>query len=78
MLSRSRVAALLKPQSRILVVGEMMLDESQVGWRGAEQPVARATARFGRGSVRPARLVAGPGEPDDSGFGGQPVAPRPR
>ena len=54
---------------------QMMLDEPELGWREAEQAVDRASARFGRGSVRPARLL-GTGESD--GWGGAPVAPRPR
>jgi DNA polymerase-4 len=54
---------------------QMLLDEPELGWREAEQAVDRATARFGRGTVRPARLL-GPGEHD--GWGGTPVAPRPR
>ena len=53
---------------------QLLLDEPELGWREAEQAVDRATARFGRGSVRPARLLDG-GERD--GFGGTPVAPRP-
>ena len=58
---------------------QMLLDEPELGWREAEQAVDRAEARFGRGSVRPARRVPGPEESDDhGGFGGiQPVAPRP-
>ena len=54
---------------------QMALDEPEVGWREAEQAVDRASARFGRGSVRPARLLP---TGDDDGFGGAPVAPRPR
>jgi DNA polymerase-4 len=54
---------------------QMLLDEPEVGWREAEQAVDRATARFGRGSVRPAALLS---TGDDDGFGGAPVAPRPR
>ncbi len=54
---------------------QMMLDEPELGWREAEQAVDRASARFGRGSVRPARLL---GTGGDDGFGGTPVAPRPR
>ncbi|MGD9955839.1 MAG: DNA polymerase IV [Candidatus Nanopelagicales bacterium] len=60
---------------------QLLLDEPEVGWREAEQAVDRAEARFGRGSVRPARLVPGPDDGDDGGhegFGGiQPAAPRP-
>jgi DNA polymerase-4 len=54
---------------------QMLLDEPELGWREAEQAVDRASARFGRGSVRPARLL---GTGEDDGFGGAPVAPRPR
>jgi len=54
---------------------QMLLDEPELGWREAEQAVDRAGARFGRGSVLPARLL---GTGDDDGFGGAPVAPRPR
>jgi DNA polymerase-4 len=54
---------------------QLLLDEPEVGWREAEQAVDRASARFGRGSVRPARLL---GTGEDDGFGGAPVAPRPR
>ena len=60
---------------------QLLLDEPELGWREAEQAVDRAEARFGRGSVRPARLVPGPeesGTDGQDGFGGQqPVAPRP-
>jgi DNA polymerase-4 len=58
---------------------QMLLDEPDAGWREAEQAVDRASARFGRGSVRPARLLPAPGADPHEGFGGiQPVAPRPR
>jgi len=53
---------------------QMLLDEPEVGWREAEQAVDRASARFGRGSVLPARLL---GTGGDDGYGGTPVAPRP-
>jgi len=36
---------------------QLLLDEPEIGWREAEQAVDRASARFGRGSVRPARLL---------------------
>ena len=36
---------------------QMMLGEREVGWRQAEGAVDQARARFGRGSVRPARLI---------------------
>ena len=52
----------------------MFLDEPEVGWREAEQAVDRASARFGKGAVQPARLLdTGTSE----GFGGAPTAPRP-
>jgi DNA polymerase-4 len=54
---------------------QMLLDEPELGWREAEQAVDRASARFGRGTVRPARLL-GPGERD--GWGGAQAPPRPR
>ena len=53
---------------------QLLLDEPEVGWREAEQAVDRASARFGRGSVRPARLLDAGGS---EGFGGAPTAPRP-
>jgi DNA polymerase-4 len=53
---------------------QLLLDEPVAGWREAEQAVDRATARFGRGSVQPARLID---SGVDDGFGGAPVAPRP-
>jgi len=40
---------------------QMVLGERPQGWREAEQAVDRAGARFGAGAVRPASLVAGPG-----------------
>jgi len=52
----------------------MFLDEPEIGWREAEQAVDRASARFGKGAVQPARLLDS-GSAD--GFGGAPVAPRP-
>ena len=36
---------------------QMMLGEREVGWRQAEGAIDQARARFGRGSVRPARLI---------------------
>jgi DNA polymerase-4 len=66
-----RVEGLLEAE---LAPRQMLLDEPELGWREAEQAVDRATARFGRGSVRPARLL---GTGDDDGWGGAPVAPRP-
>jgi DNA polymerase-4 len=40
---------------------QMMLGEREVGWRQAEGAMDQARARFGKGSVRPARLIK-PGE----------------
>jgi DNA polymerase IV len=42
---------------------QLALDERPHGWREAEQAADRASARFGAGAVRPASLVAHPGEP---------------
>jgi DNA polymerase-4 len=36
---------------------QMMLGEREVGWRQAEGAIDQARARFGKGSVRPARLI---------------------
>ena len=36
---------------------QMMLGEREVGWRQAEGAVDQARVRFGKGSVRPARLI---------------------
>jgi DNA polymerase-4 len=36
---------------------QMMLGEREVGWRQAEGAMDQARARFGKGSVRPARLI---------------------
>ncbi len=36
---------------------QMMLGEREVGWRQAESAMDKARARFGKGSVRPARLI---------------------
>jgi DNA polymerase-4 len=36
---------------------QMMLGEREIGWRQAEGAMDRARARFGKGSVRPARLI---------------------
>lgn len=38
---------------------QLLIDAPEQGWREAEQAVDRATARFGQGAVRPARLVSG-------------------
>ena len=36
---------------------QMLLGAREKGWREAESAADQAQARFGRGSVRPARLV---------------------
>jgi len=38
-------------------VEQLELGEREVGWREAQSAIDRAIERFGRGSVRPARLV---------------------
>lgn len=43
---------------------QMMLGEREVGWRQAEGAIDQARARFGKGSVRPARLISA-GEDDE-------------
>jgi DNA polymerase-4 len=53
----------------------MFLDEPEIGWREAEQAVDKASARFGKGAVQPARLLD---TGNSDGFGGAPVAPRPK
>jgi DNA polymerase-4 len=42
---------------------QLVLGAREKGWRDAESAIDRAKARFGRGSVRPGRLIE-PGEPD--------------
>lgn len=46
---------------------QLLLDAPEHGWRDAEVAVDRLTARFGKGAVRPARLVRPPAEPDRPG-----------
>ena len=43
---------------------QMMLGEREIGWRQAEVAMDQARARFGKGSVRPARLISA-GEDDE-------------
>lgn len=43
------------------VSSQMLLGEREKGWREATVAVDKASARFGRGSVRPARLLRGRG-----------------
>ena len=44
---------------------QMMLGEREVGWRQAEGAMDQARARFGRGSVRPARLIKASEDEED-------------
>jgi DNA polymerase-4 len=46
-------------------VEQLELGEREVGWREAQSAIDRAIERFGRGSVRPARLVEESGEDDE-------------
>jgi DNA polymerase-4 len=43
----------------------MMLGEREVGWRQAEGAMDQARARFGKGSVRPARLIKDAGDEEE-------------
>jgi DNA polymerase-4 len=45
---------------------QMLLGQRENGWREAESAIDKAQARFGRDSVRPARLVEPEDEPDNS------------
>jgi len=69
-----RVEGLLPAEE---VAHQLLLDERPQGWREAEQAADRASARFGRGAVRPAALVprhgAGTGQRSD----GAPPQPAP-
>lgn len=42
---------------------QLLLGQRDVGWKEADSAIDRVKAKFGRGSVRPARLV-GPDEDD--------------
>jgi DNA polymerase-4 len=44
---------------------QLVLGAREKGWRDAEGAIDRAKARFGRGSVRPGRLIE-PGEPEEN------------
>ena len=44
---------------------QMMLGEREVGWRQAEGAMDQARARFGKGSVRPARLIKASEDDED-------------
>ncbi|MEY3115399.1 MAG: hypothetical protein RL611_113 [Actinomycetota bacterium] len=46
-------------------VEQLELGEREVGWREAQNAIDRAIERFGRGSVRPARLVEESGEDEN-------------
>ena len=56
-------------------VYQLELGEREIGWREAQSAIDRAIERFGRGSVRPARLIEEVAEEvdeqDDSPEGGQ-------
>ena len=47
----------LVPRAQAPIQG--LLDEPEHGWRDADRAVDRASARFGAGAVRPARLLEG-------------------
>lgn len=56
---------------------QLELSERAAGWREADAAVDRAAHRFGRGAVRPARLIeGGPGGGEDR-WAGPGVTPRP-
>ena len=44
---------------------QLILGEREIGWRQAEGAMDKARARFGKGSVRPARLIKAEGDEDD-------------
>jgi DNA polymerase-4 len=44
---------------------QLVLGEREIGWRQAEGAMDKARARFGRGSVRPARLIKSSEEDED-------------
>jgi DNA polymerase-4 len=47
-------------------VYQLELGERELGWRQAQDAIDRAIERFGRGSVRPARLVVDDSDSEDS------------
>lgn len=47
-------------------VYQLELGQREVGWKQAQGAIDRAIERFGRGSVRPARLIEESEEPDES------------
>jgi DNA polymerase IV len=51
---------------------QLMLGEPDRGWREAEQAVDKVIARFGRGTVRHARLIPDKGPSDDHPGGARP------
>jgi len=44
---------------------QLVLGEREIGWRQAEGAMDKARARFGRGSVRPARLIKSSEDDED-------------
>ena len=78
MLFRSLFIALKLGGARIRLVGvalenlvdaegsveQLKLGERETGWREAEAAIDQAVARFGKGSIRPARLVEGEAHDD--------------
>ncbi|MFM8446526.1 MAG: DNA polymerase IV, partial [Actinomycetota bacterium] len=47
-------------------VEQLELGERESGWREAQDAIDRAIARFGRGSVQPARLIEEGSQEDES------------
>ena len=45
---------------------QLQLGEREKGWREATRAIDQASARFGHGSVRPARLIEGGGESEEA------------
>jgi DNA polymerase-4 len=46
---------------------QLVLGAREKGWRDAESAIDQAKARFGRGSVRPGRLIKPGDEPEHHG-----------
>jgi DNA polymerase-4 len=44
---------------------QLVLGAREKGWRDAESAIDRAKARFGRGSVRPGRLIQAESDEDE-------------
>jgi DNA polymerase-4 len=55
---------------------QLLLDERPYGWREAEVAADRAGARFGRGAVRPASLIAPGWTAPEDGEGSPPITSR--